>query len=494
MRAAATLALLAAFMTPAWAEAPDTAILTAGLTAIRERALLDLPVAKLAIEGLKGLAAIDPAIEITEEDVGNLGILYGTRRIAGVVRPADNDAAGWARAIDRVVTAVSASAPAIRQADRGRIEQTIFDSALGLLDVFSHFDNPADAKEHRAERDGFGGVGILYEPASDGLLLTSVIADTPAAKAGLRAGDRITAIDGIAVAGQRRAMIVERLHGPTESPIILTVRHASGRQTAALTLLRSLVVPPTVMMTTDKKIATIAISGFNQNTAPALREALAKIDTRNVILDLRGNPGGLLDQGIAVADQFIAQGRILATHGRHPASHRVFDAKPGDTGENLRLVVLADGRTASAAEIVTAALQDSGRAVVIGTNTFGKGTVQTVVRLADDAELTLTWARFFTPSGYALHGLGVLPNLCTSGAANPNILLKALGAEKPGPAPQFEQWRTVAVDDHERRQKLRGRCPAEDHAVRTVETALARRLLDAPELYERALAQSAPPQ
>ncbi|MBV5324033.1 MAG: S41 family peptidase, partial [Rhodospirillaceae bacterium] len=148
---------------------------------------------------------------------------------------------------------------------------------------------------------------------------------------------------------------------------------------------------------------------------------------QGVILDLRGNPGGLLDKAVTVVDLFVAQGPILTTKGRHPEATNAFDAHPGDMGEDLAVVVLVDGRSASAAEIVASSLQDSGRAVVIGTNSYGKGTVQTVISLPNDGEITLTWSRFHTPSGYALHGLGVLPALCTSApGATPASIMDGL--------------------------------------------------------------------
>ena len=152
---------------------------------------------------------------------------------------------------------------------------------------------------------------------------------------------------------------------------------------------------------------------------------------RGVILDLRGDPGGVLDQAVAVADLFMDSGRIVSTHGRNPDSHQYFEATPGDIANGLPMAILINGNSASASEIVAAALQDSGRAVLIGTNSYGKGTVQTVPRLPNNGEIALTWARYFAPSGYTLNHIGVLPSICTNnGDQDATELLSELGEGK----------------------------------------------------------------
>ena len=182
---------------------------------------------------------------------------------------------------------------------------------------------------------------------------------------------------------------------------------------------------------------------------------------KGLVLDLRGNPGGLLKQSIEVADLFLTQGQIVRTHGRHPDSEQRYEAGGEDIAHGLPLVVLVDGKSASAAEIIAAALQDHGRAVVIGTSSFGKGTVQTVIRLPNDGEITLTWSRLVTPSGYVLHGLGVMPDIFTSGAAG-NVRKEKQGRD------------------------LRAACPAERRR-KALEIEVARRLLSDRALYGRAL-------
>jgi carboxyl-terminal processing protease len=245
-------------------------------------------------------------------------------------------------------------------------------------------------------------------------------------------------------------------------------------------------VVPTVFGTRDGDLAVLRIRSFNQHTTDGLQDELTRLRQRmgdaqrGIVLDLRGNPGGLLDQAISVADLFIDGGRIVATRGRNSASSEVFDASPGDIAAGLPMVVLVYGGSASAAEIVAAALQDSGRAVVVGSPSFGKGTVQTQLRLPNEGELTLTSARLYAPSGYLLHGHGVVPDLCTVGLADP-----ADGVE-----PLLQHRIAVLYGGIPRRQtldeagwtRLRDAC-RNDSGERAIETAVAERILEDPTLY-----------
>ena len=213
---------------------------------------------------------------------------------------------------------------------------------------------------------------------------------------------------------------------------------------------------------TEGGVVILKVRSFNQDTARSLGAKLEEHHARlgkglrGLILDLRGNPGGLLKQSVKVADLFLAQGRIVSTRGRHPNSVQYYDAGGRDLMQGLPIVVLVDGKSASAAEIVAAALQDRGRGVVIGTTSFGKGTVQTVIRLPNDGEITLTWSRIMAPSGYRLHGLGVRPTICTSGAdaADPGLIAQAVAA-KAKAARTLAAWRTPGLKDEQRRRGLR---------------------------------------
>lgn len=478
---------------PAWASAPQPAVTLAfGLAEIHDRALLPLSVETLAIEGLEGLAAIDPAISVAKGPEHRIELSYEGKTLVTYGAPAPNDSVGWGMLLERAARQAAHRSALIAHAEPDRVIGALFDSMMTKLDVFSHYAGPAEARERRASRSGFGGIGVRYDLEDKGAVLTEVMPDSPAADARLKIGDRITAIDGTAVAGLDQNEVSRKLRGPAGSPIALAIEREGHAATHRLT--RRLIVLPTVTSAVADGIGVIAVSGFNDNTGASVAEAIRKAkEARNfkgVVLDLRGNYGGLLDQGLAVADVFIAQGPLLTTRGRHPATYSVYEAKGGDPGEKVPLVVLVDGHTASAAEVAAAALQDSGRAVLVGTNSFGKGIIQYVQQLPNEGEIAFTWSRFFVPSGYALHGLGVLPAVCTASGAPAGDKMLADG--RAAPPSLFAAWRTVPPDDMERRSKLRSHCQAEDHSHNELDLTIAKHLLNDPPLMARALAVAAP--
>ncbi len=480
------LALLLAL--PASGNQPLSVTLSFGLEEIHDRALTELTVASLALEGLNGLASLDPAFEVTKTPAHRLELRYGEQPFASYALPASEDSQGWALLVERATRRAGRKSAAIGHADADRLTEAIFDGVMTKLDIFSHYAGPAEARERRASRSGFGGIGVRFDKTEDGIVLTEIMPDSPALQAKLKVGDLVTAIDGEGLIPLDQNAISQKLRGPIASSVRLSLPRGS------VALHRALIVPPTVTAHVESGIGVLAVSGFNDNTgasvADAVRKARATSGFKGIILDLRGNPGGLLDQGLAVADVFVAQGKLLTTRGRHPDAYHVYEAKGGDPGEGVPLVVLVDGRTASAAEVAAAALQDSARAVLVGTNSFGKGIIQTVWSLPNDGEISFTWSRFFMPSGYALHGLGVLPAICTAAGAPSGDKILADG--RAAPPSMFAAWRAAPSDDMARRTKLRGHCLAEDHAQNETDLAIAKHLLADPALYAKALAVSAP--
>jgi carboxyl-terminal processing protease len=463
------------------------------LEAIHDRALTAFSTESIALEGLKGLATIDPALDVTIVD-HRLRLRYRTHALASYALPAADDKGGWTFLIDQATREATRHSAALGKIDNDLLTETLIDGFLSKLDIFSHYAGPAEARERRASRTGFDGIGVRFEGTKEGVSLTQVMPDSPAQQARLRVGDILIAIDEIGLKGLDQDVISQKLRGPIGSPVKLTLRHSDGTP-FAVTLHRTLIVPPSVTVTSKDAITTIAIASFNQNTAAGVIEALKTArglpGFKGIILDLRGNSGGLLDQAITVADQFIERGHLLATRGRHPDAAQSQEARAGDPGESLPVVALIDGHTASAAEILAADLQDSGRAVLVGTNSFGKGAIQTVLDLPTDGEMTLTWSRFFAPSGYALHGLGVLPSICTVPDAKATDD-RPLAGGRAASAGFFEAWREVKPDDMPQRIKLRRHCPAGDHADDKGDLAIARHLLNDPTLFARALAVAAP--
>jgi len=478
-------------------DSPQTErVLSFGFDAIKDRYLTDVTMAGVAFEGMRGLSTIDPALSVEQPAPKRILLKYRDQKVGEFPTPGNDDPQAWAGLIMTVARAAAKVSPDLRDAGTEKLYEAVFDATLAKLDIFSRYAGAAEARDHRASRNGFGGIGVRYEPHDDDITLTEVMPDTPAAQAHLEVGDHITHIDGQTVVGQSQDDITRLLRGPIGSPVALTLRR-KDKDHQVVTLRRSLIVPPTVTLAMKDGIATIAISSFNQSTThnveEDLRAAKAAPNFKGVVLDLRGNPGGLLDQGVGVAALFMDHGRIVSTRGRNPASVQTYDAQPGGIGDDVPLVVLVDGKSASASEIVAAALQDSGRAVVVGTTSYGKGTVQTVLRLPNDGEMTLTWSRFHSPSGYALHGLGVMPAICTADdhAAATALLAKLNEGHSSVPA-HIAQWRATGIEEQDLRKSLRTNCPAAKHSDVALDMEVGRDLITDRTLYIRALSLTAP--
>jgi carboxyl-terminal processing protease len=312
--------------------------------------------------------------------------------------------------------------------------------------------------------------------------VTSIVAvheGQPAEKAGLKANDVITRIDGQPILGLSQQNVVTRLRGKSGSDVTLTVRRKGAAEPLEFTMTRTHVVPPTVIARREGNVLSLRITSFNQNTAASLERELRRAlrdDARpatGLVLDLRGNPGGLLDQAVEVADLFLGDGRIASAAGRHPDSNQTFDATAGQIGEKVPMVVLVNGRSASSAEVVSAALADRGRALVVGTTSYGKGTVQTIVPLPNSGELTITWSRLYSPAGRLLQGRGVIPAVCLDSDQDHNTrIVAALKAHRA----------TVALLTELPADAADG-CPRGDGETRAIDAEVARRLLAEPALY-----------
>ncbi len=472
-------------------------VFSTGYGGIAERYIDTVAVDALALEGMRGLGAIDPSL--TVERAGNIVTLATAgETIARFPAPEAGDVYGWSALTAAVSAAGRATSEELATVPPEKVYEAVFDGALSNLDVFSRYAGAEEAERNRARREGFDGIGITFRLTDGTARITRVIGNSPAHQAGLKPGDRITHVDGQLIAALTTRGISRLLRGPAGSRVNITVLGDDAPAPRDVDLERSHIVLPTVSARLDGGILFLTVDGFNQETAQSVADAItgARADLgappRGIVLDLRGNPGGLLKQAVRVADLFLPGGDIVTTRGRHPDSIQHYRASIGDMADGRPLVVLVDGKSASAAEIVVAALQDSGRGVVIGTNSFGKGTVQTVLRLPNEGEITLTWSRLVAPSGYALHGLGVLPAICTSGTHDDGDRAIAAFLERRFDAPAtLAAWRETGRDQSEARRILRLACPAErrDEAV---ETALARRLIDDRALYRRALNMTAP--
>ena len=451
----------------------------------------DLSVADLAVAGIDGLGSIDPAFSAEQEN-GELSLYLEDVRAESFKIPADEDSDAWGH-----LTAMAISTSREWSSELGALEpeqvyEAVFDGILTQLDGFSRYAGREDARENRASRDGFGGIGVRIRMIEEGVLILSVMESTPAEDAGLHADDIIVAIDETPVPGMSQRDAVSRLRGPLRSRVRLKIDRPEVDDLLLVQVTRAHIIPQTVSYERIDDVGYLQVTGFNQNTTRSLKEKirLAKSDIGDdlagLILDLRGNPGGLLDQAVSVADLFMEGGRIVTTRGRHPDSHQYFEAEDDDPGEGMPIVVLVNGGSASASEIVASALQDSGLAVVVGSASFGKGTVQTLLRLPNQGELTLTWAQFHAPSGYGLNKRGILPDVCTSDASLTTD--EIMYGVRNGTALVDRNMRSlnVALGDDATVERIRELCPASEELT-DLDVEVASRLLMEPELFARAL-------
>lgn len=472
-------------------EARAERLFSTGYQNVSDIYIEEVPVRDLAVAGMNSLASIDPAIGI-ETVGGRLRVNIDGQQAASYPMPDANDAAGWGHLTAAVIAVSRYHSRDLDGSDPEHLYEAVFDGMLTELDGFSRYAGRDAARENEASRDGFGGIGVRIRLIEEGVLVLSVMEQTPAEDAGVLQDDVIVAIDGSGVEGLSQFDVVNRLRGRSGSEVVLTIEREDTVAPLSIGVVRSHIVPQTVSYHREGNLAYIRLTGFNKSTADTLRQKIKQAqneigsDLHGYILDLRGNPGGLLDQAIAVSDVFVTSGRIVSTHGRHNDSHQYFRAKSEDLTENKPMVVLIDGGSASASEIVAAALQDSGRAVLIGSGSFGKGTVQTVLPLPNKGEFILTWARFHAPSGYALHRRGVLPDICTSGdVTGPADVLARL---QSGILPIAADLRRLDVDTNDEAavEQLRAHCPAREGDEET-DMKVAHQLLGDPGLYARTL-------
>ncbi|OIN86090.1 MAG: peptidase S41 [Alphaproteobacteria bacterium CG1_02_46_17] len=287
------------------------------------------------------------------------------------------------------------------------------------LDPHSDYLTSKDFDDMKVQTKGeFGGLGIEVTMEEGIIKVISPIDDTPAFKAGVQAGDYITHLDKKPIIGMTLADAVEQMRGKVGTSIAITIRREGVQEAIELSIVRDVIkIQPVKFRVEDDTIGYIRINQFNRNTYDGVKNAIDKVNAQvgdklsGYVLDLRNNPGGLLDQAIAVSDAFLDQGEIVSTRGRKETDIKRDNALPGDLSSGLPIVVLINGGSASASEIVAGALQDHHRAILMGTRSFGKGSVQTVVPVSGDGALRLTTARYFTPSGRSIQGKGIDPDI-----------------------------------------------------------------------------------
>lgn len=469
------------------------AVLATAFDVILDRHLEPAAPADLGLWTLRGLEVIEPGLR-PELRAGTLLLSEGQRLLgARPVPPPGLRASGaLAVAVAGLFDTAWHASPALRRAGPDRMLQNAFEELFNHLDPYSRYLTPEEAAAARARRIGQSALGLQLAAGPGGSILVAAV--TPggtADRVGVRVGDRLLAIDGEPISARRLADAVAMLEGPTGTAALLRIQRGGRR--LDIVLPREVVPPETVRAERRGGILWLRIDGFANDTdrrlAEALAAGLAGGEVTGVALDLRGNRGGLLGQAVAVASAFLAGGMVVRTSGRHPDADRVYLADDEDRARGLPLVVLIDGRSASAAEIVAAALSDRGRAVAVGSATTGKGLVQVVAPLPNGGELQVSWARILAPSGWPVQGLGVLPAVCTS--LGEEATLAALAALRRGESPMaatLARARQVrAPVPAAELAALRAACPPAEG--RDLDLLAARTLLETPAVHAAALAR-----
>jgi carboxyl-terminal processing protease len=344
----------------------------------------------------------------------------------------------------------------VEKPDDGKLVEAAINGMLTGLDPHSSYMDPKNFRDMQVQTRGeFGGLGIEVTMEEGVIKVVAPIDETPAAKAGVLANDLITHLNDEPVQGLTLNQAVEKMRGPVNTKIRLKIVRKGQPNPIEVTIVRDIIRVRSVRSRTeDEDIGYIRITQFNEQTTEGLKKAIAELDgkipaakLKGYVLDLRNNPGGLLDQAISVSDAFLERGEIVSTRGRNAEETQRFSARAGDLTKAKPIIVLINGGSASASEIVAGALQDHKRATLIGTRSFGKGSVQTIIPLGPgNGALRLTTARYFTPAGTSIQAKGITPDIevlqdvpedmkartDTKGEASLRGHLKADGDEKTG--------------------------------------------------------------
>jgi carboxyl-terminal processing protease len=393
------------------------AVYAEALTFMLPRVLEPVSAAELTSWGLQGLNSLDPSLIVMMRQ-GRLQLFQDGKLLSDITVPANASPLAWAGASVQLTAAGFAASNRVRGAGTQKLIMSFFDQMFSRLDPYSRYLPPTDADQDREQRAGKASLGLTIGEQGNTIVVTTVVRDGPAAMAGLRPGDVLISVDDRRVMGQDADALNALLMGPKQSVISLSWRDKDGRPRRAL-LTRAIVPPETVFVNRTGDVLVLRITSFSGSTASHVAQSVqdAQAEKRplsGIVLDLRDNRGGLLRQAVTAADTFLPAGPIATTIGRDPDAVSDWRSTEGELAENVPLVILVDGRTASAAEVMAAALSDRGRAVVVGSATVGKGMVQTIDPLPDGGELFVTWSQLIAPLGWPIQGIGLIPQVCTS--------------------------------------------------------------------------------
>lgn len=385
-----------------------------------------------------------------------------------------------------------------------KLIESALNGMLTSLDPHSSYMNEKSFADMKIQTKGeFGGLGIEVTMDNGLVKVVSPIDDTPAAKAGVKAGDYINEIDGTAVMGMVLQDAVDKMRGPIGTTVKITILREGLKEPLVLPIKRDTIRIQSVRSRTEDDVAYLRVSSFSETTGDDLKAAFDKekknigSKLKGVVLDLRNNPGGLLDQAIAVSDAFLDHGEIVSTRSRKPEDSRRFSATAGDMTSGLPVVVLINEGSASASEIVAGALKDHKRAVILGTKSFGKGSVQTVIPIEKHGAIRLTTARYYTPSGTSIQATGIVPDINVEQAKvelmknNSNFSEAALPghltndqAGAATPAPQTTPPFSPAKKDDKKSDKDAKKDDKKDDATQDYQLSRALDLIRALSIYQ----------
>ncbi len=395
------------------------------------RILEPASISQMALWGLSGISALDPNLTVQEEQ-GKI-VLYGPTRVLFTTPEPKPDAAfQWGAACAQVAARAFDASQELRRAGTNTVIREFFDELFNHFDPYSRYQPPTTLA-------GFGqgdeaSLGLELIQKDDEIVVGSVAPGGPADQAGITDGMQVIAIGKVKTDQVGLAALQSLLPGMPGTKISITVRpqHSLPQR---LILTREIVPQQTVFTAIRRGIGELRVTEFSDDTGSQFASALGALMADNptpkgIIIDLRGNRGGVLRQAVLSADTLLSHGTIIRTIGRDPAANKVWRAEGADLAPSLPAVILVDGRTASAAEVFSAALADNDRAVVIGSSTLGKGLVQDVAEMPGGGQLFVTWSRMIAPRGWPLQGLGVIPQICTS--LGPDSLARQLAALKSG--------------------------------------------------------------
>lgn len=396
-------------------------IIATALTFLQPRTLDEHSIKEFCLWGLNGLNAIDPSFSIKEEN-NQLNLYKAQKLIYSTPIPLTKDKDNiklWSQNVVNIWHHAWENSTTIQSVGTQGVIQAFFDELFDHMDPYSRYVAPSSATTDRDARDGGdASAGISLIKQGNFFIISSINPNGPSWDTGLMSGQRLYAVNGKKTSKESIDTVSQWLKGAEGSTLSLTVGSAKSKKVKTIHIKRESVPPATVFAFTSDNIVMLKVTSFSTDTAEEisqyLDQATQDMKIKGLIIDLRGNRGGVLQQAITSAALLLDNGIAATTQGRFEDANHIWAVQGGDLTQGIPIVILVDGHTASAAEILAASLSDHKRAVVIGSTTLGKGLVQTIAQLPDGGELFVTWSRVLAPLGWPLQGLGVMPQICTS--------------------------------------------------------------------------------